>query len=83
MEAKDGSMGFDFEGTFNSIKKFARIEYSLEDNRKVSISFSDTGNGIKIVETFEAEDEFSDEQQKQGWQAILENFKKYVENKNK
>jgi uncharacterized protein YndB with AHSA1/START domain len=82
MEAKDGSMDFDFEGTFNLIKEFERIEYSLEDNRKVSISFSDTGNGIKIVETFDAEDELSGEQQKQGWQSILDNFKKHVESKN-
>ena len=82
MEAKDSSMGFDFEGKFTKINQKRSIEYSLDDDRKVNITFSDTGNGIKIVETFEAEDEVSGEQQKQGWQCILNNFKKYVESKN-
>jgi uncharacterized protein YndB with AHSA1/START domain len=81
MEAKDGSMGFDFEGTFTSIKINTLIEYALDDNRKVTITFTETANGIRVVETFEAEDEFSAEQQKQGWQCILNNFKKHVESK--
>ena len=79
MEAKDGSMGFDFEGRFTSIDANNHIEYALEDGRKVSITFSKVEQGIRIVETFEAEDEHSGEQQKQGWQSILNNFKRHVE----
>ncbi|KAF0141401.1 MAG: hypothetical protein FD122_1649 [Stygiobacter sp.] len=81
MEAKDGSMGFNFEGTFTSIITNSSIEYVLDDDRKVSVSFSETENGIKVVETFETEDENSAELQRQGWQCILDNFKKYVEAK--
>ncbi len=79
MEAKDGSMGFDFGGTFTQVRPNEFIEYALEDGRKISISFEKTENGIRVVETFDAEDENSAEQQKQGWQCILENFKKHVE----
>jgi uncharacterized protein YndB with AHSA1/START domain len=79
MESKDRSMGFDFEGTFTTIKGYQRIEYTLDDDRKVRITFSETKQGIRIVETFEAEDEHSGEQQRQGWQSILNNFKKQVE----
>jgi len=82
MEAKDGSMGFDFEGTFTLIKEFERMEYALDDDRQVTITFSKTPEGIKIIETFDAEDENSAELQKQGWQSILNNFKKHVEMKN-
>lgn len=81
MEAKDGSMGFNFEGTFTSIVSNSIIEYVLDDNRKVRVSFSETENGIKVVETFETEDENSAELQRQGWKCILSNFKKYVEAK--
>lgn len=79
MEAKDGSMGFDFEGTYTSITEYQFIEYKLDDDRKVKISFEKTGDEILVVETFEAEDENSAEMQKQGWQCILNNFKKHVE----
>lgn len=79
MEAKDGSMGFDFEGTFTAIHAHERIEYALDDDRNVSIAFSETDDGIRVVETFEAEDEHSAEQQRQGWQSILNNFKRHVE----
>ncbi len=79
MEAKDHSMGFDFEGTFTSISAPYGLEYALDDDRKVIISFSETVQGIRVVETFEAEDVFSSEQQKQGWQSILNNFQKHVE----
>ena len=79
MEAKDGSMGFDFEGTFTAIHIHERIEYSLDDDRKVSITFSETDDGIRVVESFDTEDEHSAEQQRQGWQSILDNFKKHVE----
>ncbi|MCG7542643.1 SRPBCC domain-containing protein [Pseudoalteromonas sp. MM17-2] len=81
MEAKDGSKGFDFEGTFTKIESNESIHFKLGDNRVVIVELIETINGVKVVETFEAEDENSAEQQKQGWQSILHNFKKHVENK--
>jgi len=81
MEAKDQSMGFDFEGEFTSIVPMQSISYKLEDNREVTCLFTESGSKTKIVETFEAEDENSGEQQRQGWSMILENFKQYVESK--
>ena len=79
MEAKDGSLGFDFEGTFTSIVANQLIEYILDDRRKVRIIFSNTDSGIRVVETFEIENEHTAEQQREGWSTILDNFKKYVE----
>jgi uncharacterized protein YndB with AHSA1/START domain len=81
MEAKDGSMGFDFEGTFVDIKPLQQIRFELEDNRQVEIQFSKSldGKSVEVIETFEAEDEMSGEQQRQGWQSILNNFKAHVE----
>ncbi|MBQ0735540.1 SRPBCC family protein [Aquimarina celericrescens] len=79
MEAKDGSMGFDYVGTFTKIVPKSLIEYSLEDGRKVQITFKDHGGTIKIIETFEPENQNPLEMQQQGWQAILNNFKQYVE----
>lgn len=79
MEAKDGSAGFDLEGTFTGIEEYSNIEFVLEDERTVRVEFRDTGQGIRIVETFEAENEHSVEQQRQGWQCILDNFRKHVE----
>ena len=79
MEAKDGSMGFDFEGKLTAIEENKSIEFVLEDKRKVNVRFSETEQGILVSETFEAEDENSAEQQKQGWQSILNNFKRHVE----
>ena len=81
MEAKDGSMGFDFEGTFTEIAPNNSIHFKLEDERVVTVDFIKTAKGVRVVETFEAEDENSAEQQKQGWQNILNNFKKHVESK--
>lgn len=81
MEAKDGSMGFDFEGAFTKVDPNKSIHFELEDNRVVTVDFLETTNGVRVVETFEAEDENSAEQQRQGWLKILENFKKHVENK--
>ncbi|SDB28210.1 Uncharacterized conserved protein YndB, AHSA1/START domain [Flavobacteriaceae bacterium MAR_2010_188] len=79
MEAKDGTMGFDFGGTYSAVKKNDLLEYALHDGRKVKIEFLKDADRVKIVETFEPESENSVEMQKQGWQAILANFKKYVE----
>jgi len=79
MEAKDGSMGFDFWGTYDDIKPQQYIEYTMGDTRKAWITFSSNGNETKITETFEAETENSVELQQMGWQAILNNFKQYAE----
>jgi len=82
MEAKDGSVGFDFGGVFTKITPNKSIHYRLEDNRIVTIDFNETPAGVRVVESFEAENENAAEQQKQGWQSILNNFKKHVERKN-
>jgi uncharacterized protein YndB with AHSA1/START domain len=79
MEAKDGSFGFDFGGVYDEVKTNELIDYTMGDGRKVSIIFSEDGNTTKLVETFEAEEENPVEMQRGGWQAILDNFKKYVE----
>jgi uncharacterized protein YndB with AHSA1/START domain len=79
MEAKDGSMGFDFTGTYQQIKENELITYKMSDDRAVSIDFSIEGESVRIVESFEAEGTNSDKQQRAGWQAILDNFKRYVE----
>lgn len=79
MEAKDGSMGFDFGGVYDAIRENEYIEYTLGDDRKVKISFTPVDNGTKVSESFEAETTNSAEMQKTGWQAIMDNFKKYTE----
>jgi uncharacterized protein YndB with AHSA1/START domain len=79
MEAKDGSFGFDFGGVYDEIKPNELIAYTLGDGRKVRITFSASQDATKIVETFEAESTNSIEMQRAGWQAILDNFKKYTE----
>jgi len=79
MEAKDGSFGFDFEGVYNEVVTNELITYTLGDGRTVKIKFTDTGSETHIAETFEAETVNSEELQRDGWQAILNNFKKYVE----
>ena len=79
MEARDGSMGFDFEGTFTNIQPLELIEFEMSDRRKVEIRFIEDKNGVRVVETFESEDQNSGEQQRQGWQSILDNFKYHVE----
>lgn len=79
MEAKDGSMGFDFEGVFTSVEPNRRIAYSLGDDRKVVVAFEPVAGQTRVSESFEAEDALSGEQQKQGWQSILNNFKKRVD----
>ncbi len=79
MEAKDGSFGFDFGGVYDVVEVNDYIEYTLGDGRKVQITFTAQGDETKIVEKFEAENMNSIELQKGGWQAILNNFKKYTE----
>jgi uncharacterized protein YndB with AHSA1/START domain len=79
MEAKDGSFGFDFEGIYDVIEKHKTIAYSLEDGRKVKTTFKSEGNTTNINTIFDAETENPVELQQGGWQAILNNFKKYTE----
>jgi len=79
MEAKDGSFGFDFWGIYDEIKTNELIAYTLGDNRTVNITFNNNTNQTKINIVFEAETENAIELQKGGWQAILDNFKKYTE----
>lgn len=81
MEAKDGSMGFDFEGIYENVIPHEHITYSLGDGRKVSINFSGENSKTKVVETFDAENTNSIELQRHGWQSILDNFKKVAESK--
>lgn len=80
MEAKDGSAGFDFSGTYTKVRPRQQIEYALDDGRTVTITFSDAPGGIRITETFDADRQMPPEQQRQGWQSILDNFRKHVEN---
>ncbi|PKD17242.1 hypothetical protein APR41_07210 [Salegentibacter salinarum] len=80
MESKDGSRGFDFEGVYDEVKPNKSFSYKLTDGRKVSANFKEKDNTTLIEENFEAEQQNSRELQQQGWQAILNNFKKYVEN---
>ena len=79
MEAKDGSFGFDFYGIYDEVKVYDFIYYTLGDERKVSITFVRSQDKTEITEEFEAENENSIEMQKMGWQAILDNFKRYTE----
>lgn len=79
MEAKDGSMGFDFSGKYLQVENHKLISYLMDDGRKVEISFANDGNTTTITERFDAESLNSPELQQKGWQAILNNFKNYVE----
>jgi uncharacterized protein YndB with AHSA1/START domain len=79
MEAKDGSFGFDFGGVYDIVTTNEYIAYTLGDGRKVNITFTANGNTTNVVESFEAESTNSIELQQGGWQAILNNFKKYTE----
>ena len=79
MAAKDGSMSFNYEGIFTQINPNELLEYTLDDARKVSITFSEEDGMTTIIESFEVEDENTIDMQRQGWQAILDNFKKYAE----
>ena len=80
MEAKDGSFGFDFEGEYTNIVAHELIEYGFGD-RTAEIRFEESDAGVKVTVEFAAEEENSPEDQKGGWQAILNNFKRHVEAK--
>jgi uncharacterized protein YndB with AHSA1/START domain len=79
MEARDGSMGFDFGGAYDEVKDYELIDSTLGDGRKLTILFTANGNTTAVKESFEAESMNPVALQRAGWQAILDNFKKYVE----
>jgi uncharacterized protein YndB with AHSA1/START domain len=79
MEAKDGSVGFDFEGTYTRVEPQKTIEFRMSDGREVKVEFDERPGGVVVKETFDAETENTPELQRQGWQAILDNFGRHVE----
>ena len=79
MEAKDGSFGFDFEATYDEVIAPKTLTYTMTDGRKATTNFEAQGGSTKVITTFDAEKENSIDMQRNGWQAILNNFKKYVE----
>lgn len=79
MEARDGSFGFDLKGVYSLVQEHEQINFSLEDGRAVSVSFKQNDENCTLSETFEPENLNPHEMQQAGWQAILDNFKNYVE----
>jgi uncharacterized protein YndB with AHSA1/START domain len=79
MAAKDGSFSFDFGGVYDKVDNHKAIEYTMGDGRRVTITFEDKDNATNVVETFDPENTNSIDMQRTGWQAILDNFKKYTE----
>lgn len=79
MEARDGSFGFDFAGVYDSVVTHKHIAYTIGDGRKVTIDFIPEDNDTLVSETFEAESTNPVEMQRNGWQSIMDNFKKYTE----
>jgi len=80
MEARVGNMGFDFSGTYTEIRPPTTLQFFLEDGRNVEINYVEKDGTTAVTETFEAENSNPLEMQQMGWQAILDNFKHYVEN---
>lgn len=80
MAAKDGSESFDFTGVYDNVVEHKLIEYTMDDGRQVKVEFEEIPEGIKVTETFDPESENTPEMQRDGWQSILNNFKKYAEN---
>lgn len=81
MEARDGSVGFDFEGTYTKVAPNELIEYRMSDGREAIVRFSQEADGTRIRVDFDPESENPIEMQQQGWQAILDSFGRYVEGK--
>ena len=79
MEAVDGSFGFDFEAIYDEVEPESRLAYTMTDGRKAGTRFESMGEETRVVTAFEAETENPLELQRAGWQAILDNFKKYAE----
>jgi uncharacterized protein YndB with AHSA1/START domain len=83
MAAKDNSASFEFGGVYSAVKENELIEYDMSDGRHVKVEFTELPEGVKVIETFDPEDENPAEMQREGWQAILDNFKKYTESAHK
>ncbi|MBN8678134.1 MAG: SRPBCC family protein [Chitinophagales bacterium] len=79
MAARDGSMSFDFEGTYDEVIPMEKLSYQMPDGRKVLVTFAEEGSGTVVTETFDPEDMNPLEMQRAGWQAILDNYKKHTE----
>lgn len=79
MAAKDQSTSFDFTGTYTAVKEHSLIEFDLDDGRHVRVQFNEIPDGVYITQSFEPENENPEDMQRFGWQAILDNYKKYVE----
>lgn len=79
MEAKDGSVGFDFTGTYDEVIPQEKIAYTMTDGRNAVITFAPVDGAVKVVVTFDPETENPQDMQRAGWQAILDSFKKYCE----
>jgi uncharacterized protein YndB with AHSA1/START domain len=79
MEAKDGSAGFDFVGTYTEVVPHQRIAYTMDDSRKVETTFAQKGDAVRITTAFDPENENPIDMQRTGWQTILDNFKKHIE----
>ena len=79
MEANDGSFGFDFEAIYDEVNHEAKLAYTMTDGRRAETTFEDLDGGTRVATTFDAEQENPAEMQRAGWQAILDNFKKYAE----
>ena len=79
MEAKDGSFGFDFEAIYDEINVGNSFTYSMLDGRKATVRFESAGDKTDVIVVFDAESQNPEEMQKGGWQAILDNFRKYTE----
>lgn len=79
MEARDGSVGFDFGGTYETVEPMQRLVYRLDDERRVEVAFEPSENGVHVTETFEPESVHPVEMQQAGWQAILDNYKRYAQ----
>lgn len=81
MEARDGSSGFDFEGTFIQVMAPLVLAYRMDDQREVVVEFEALADAVVVKETFDTEDQNTAELQRQGWQAILDRFARHVETK--
>ena len=79
LSAKDKSFGFDFAGVYTAVNENELIEYDLGDGRHVRIEFTQLPDGVQVIETFDPESQNPIEMQRDGWQAFLDNFKKYTE----
>lgn len=79
MAAKDGSVSFDFGGVYTVVEPYNRLEYTMGDGRTVSVVFEQEGDSVRVTEAFDMENQNSADKQRAGWQSILDNFKKHVE----